>query len=166
MLFFIVFVVCVGGMLFGLYAFFGRPNSGFRSARVSVGGAVFKAEIADTALARTRGLSGRDSLPADGGMLFIFPSPGANGFWMRDMKFPIDIIWIRDASSSRALPGNAREGTVVGITEHAIPEPGKPLWKLELYYPPDNVDTVLEVNAGTAKKYGLQMGDRVTIEVL
>jgi hypothetical protein len=67
---------------------------------------------------------------------------------MKDMKFPIDIIWISGDE-------------VVGIDENAEPEPGKPLSDLKIYYPPREIDSVLEVNAGTAEKYNLKVGDTV-----
>src|SRR3990167_3839192 len=53
-------------------------------------------EIADTSEKRAQGLSNRDSLPEDHGMLFIFDTYQKSAFWMKDMRFPIDIIWIRD----------------------------------------------------------------------
>ncbi len=60
-----------------------------------VGGATtVSVEIVRTQALREKGLSGRVSLDSDKGMLFIFPEPGRYGFWMPDMHFPIDIIWI------------------------------------------------------------------------
>jgi hypothetical protein len=83
-------------------------------------------------------------------MYFIFDKPGNYGFWMKDMKFPIDIIWISGDE-------------VVGIDENAEPEPGEPLSDLKIYYPPREIDRVLEVNAGAAEKYNLKVGDTVTV---
>ena len=51
-------------------------------------------EVAATAETRSKGLSGRGSLEEGTGMLFIFDSPAQYGFWMKDMNFAIDIVWI------------------------------------------------------------------------
>jgi uncharacterized membrane protein (UPF0127 family) len=52
------------------------------------------ADVSDTGPKRELGLSGRDNLAPDRGMLFIFKYPDTYGFWMNEMKFPIDILWI------------------------------------------------------------------------
>jgi uncharacterized membrane protein (UPF0127 family) len=54
------------------------------------------AEVADTPEARAKGLMFRDQLPAEGGMLFIFQQAAPHQFWMKNCKFPIDIIWLND----------------------------------------------------------------------
>ena len=151
MTFFILFILCVAGIVFGLYILIKKPNSGLPMARISIGGKTFNAELAQTMLQQMRGLSGRDGLPEDGGMLFLFSNSGSYGIWMKDMKFPIDIVWVRGDK-------------VVGSAENAEPEPGKPLWSLKIYYPPEEIDRVLEMNAGTVQKYGLKVWDSVVVE--
>jgi lipid II:glycine glycyltransferase (peptidoglycan interpeptide bridge formation enzyme)/uncharacterized membrane protein (UPF0127 family) len=96
-----------------------------------------------------KGLSGRDSLKPGCGMLFVFPRPKQYRFWMRNMNFPLDIIWIR-------------EGKVVAITEGVKNEfdQSHPFF----YKAPQKVDRVLEVNAGFAKRKGVSVGDPVTYE--
>jgi uncharacterized membrane protein (UPF0127 family) len=69
-------------------------------------------------------------------------------FWMKDMKFPIDIIWISGK-------------TIAGFAESVNPEPEKTIFSLTSYSPPQPVDTVLEINAGLVKQYGFQIGDQV-----
>ena len=54
----------------------------------------FYVEVADTLNEREKGLSGKQSLEINKGMLFIFEKETLSGFWMKDMNFPIDIIWI------------------------------------------------------------------------
>jgi len=130
------------------YYFFDGWNSAPRVARVTIGAITFRVEIASTTLEKSRGLSGRDGLAEGSGMFFIFDAPSDYGFWMKDMKFPIDIIWIKG-------------DMVVGFSENAAPEPGKPIWELKIYRPPEPVDRVLEVNAGTAVKYGIKAGSAV-----
>jgi uncharacterized membrane protein (UPF0127 family) len=53
-----------------------------------------RADIADNALNRELGLSGRRSLAEDSGMLFVFEKEGRYGFWMKGMRLPLDIIWL------------------------------------------------------------------------
>ncbi len=115
---------------------------------VRIGDAGFNVEIADNAIAQARGLSGRASLPEESGMLFIFSSPAKRGFWMPDMHFPLDMVWIKG-------------DLVVGVTENVPPAGfGEP----QIYYPPEPVDRVLEINAGLSKKYGFKAGDTVVLE--
>ncbi len=127
-----------------------KPHVSYES-RLKVGNDIFDVEIASTAAARALGLSGRDILGENEGMFFIFDEPDNYGFWMKDMKFPIDIVWINNEK-------------VVGFSENAEPEPGKQPGDLKIYYPPQPVDRVLEVNAGTAVKYGIKAGSPVIFQ--
>lgn len=68
------------------------PDGG--KIKIKLGDKSYTAEIARTTESRSKGLSGRKSLPYHQAMLFVFDEPGAYGFWMKDMNFPIDIIWI------------------------------------------------------------------------
>jgi uncharacterized membrane protein (UPF0127 family) len=118
---------------------------------LGIDGAAFTVEVASTALEQTRGLSFRPSLGAKSGMLFIFGNGSIQTFWMKDMNFPLDMIWIS---------GN----TVVGFAQDApAPAPGAQLWELPIYTSPANTDKVLEVPAGTVAKYNIKVGDAVTI---
>lgn len=114
-------------------------------------GAAVLAEVASDSVSRVSGLSGRQSLPEFGGMLFRFDAPGRHGIWMKDMKFPIDIIWLA-------------YGAIVDIEENVpFPAPGTADSLLPIYRPDIDAEYVLEVNAGFAKKYGLTIGDRALI---
>jgi uncharacterized membrane protein (UPF0127 family) len=99
-----------------------------------------------------RGLGGRESLPDDWGMLFVFPEPGRHGFWMKDMLISIDIIWI------------SAGGRVVDI-QTAQPEPGVADPQLKRYNPSGEATYVLEVRAGLAADKGVQAGDEAKIEL-
>ena len=106
-------------------------------------------------LARTReeqskGLGGRDSLAWDHGMLFQYPAPGFPGFWMKDMRFDIDIVWIRD---NRIVDISHR-------VKHSPVGPGPTIQPREL------TDTVLEVPAGYAQSHGWRAGDRVHLDLV
>jgi len=109
---------------------------------------VFTVEISDTLAKRSLGLGKRQNLPEDHGMFFIFERKGIYPFWMKDMKFPIDIVWINN-------------DRVIGVTER-IPQP-KGKFPLAYYAPPSLIDRVLELNSGTAKIIGIKEGDTVTI---
>ena len=63
---------------------------------VEIGSTTIPVEIADTEQSRIMGLSGRKTLPIDTGMFFVFDVIGRNEIWMKDMNFPIDIMWISD----------------------------------------------------------------------
>lgn len=62
--------------------------------RLRAGGREFRVEVAADEAARARGLSGRDGLEAGSGMWFVLPEPGYHAFWMRGMRFPIDLVWV------------------------------------------------------------------------
>ncbi len=110
------------------------------------------AEVADTPEKIKKGLSGRKFLEKDKGMLFLLKPDSRPIFWMKDMQFAIDIIWIND-------------GKVIGIEKNVYPQPGKKEDELTLYYPPEPVDYVLEVNASFAKSNNIKVGDSVNITI-
>ncbi len=112
------------------------------------------ADTAKTAAEREQGLSGRTNLGINNGMYFIFPDAETYGFWMKGMNFPIDIVWMHGH-------------TVVGYTENVPPPaPGTPDSALQIYYPPEPVDRVLELHAGRVQILRLRAGDTVTVKPL
>ncbi len=118
---------------------------------VRIGGLVVRAELARTPEERVPGLSGRPSLRQDGGMLFVFPTEQRPGFWMKDMRFPLDFVWI---SAGRH---------VAGVTENVPPpSPGTADSALPLYSSDSPVLYVLEVNGGAVRRSGVRVGDPVT----
>lgn len=134
--------------IFG-FAFFVLPRfGGAKTGEVKIGEAIFKVEIADTPALRSKGLSGRGFLDEGAGMFFIFPTAGNHGFWMKDMKFPIDIIWIK---------GDKVVGMIIG----AEPEEGN---SPTIYDPPEPIDRVLEINSGLTVKMGIKVGDIIQVK--
>ena len=125
---------------------------GYKQATVVVRGERFEVDVADTMGKRELGLGGREPLGKNEGMLFIFPSSANRSFWMKDVSFPIDIIWI---SGDR----------IVGFAKEAKPQVGDPLHKLAHYRSPEAVDKVLEVAAGTADRVGMVVGDGVNVKL-
>lgn len=118
---------------------------------ITINSATFKLLIAQTYSEQAKGLSGLSSLPADQSMLFIFDNPGNHGFWMRGMKFPLDIIFLLD-------------NKVVAVHENlhpaAVNDPNPPQWGSEVL-----ADKVLEINAGLAEKYDIKVGDTADVQI-
>lgn len=105
--------------------------------------------VADTPERRYIGLGGRETLAPYDGMLFLFGNKGRHGFVMRNMSFPIDIVWFSD-------------GVVVDIAPNVPLESGVDEAVLRRYYPRADANAVLELPSGWAAKYGLQIGDKIT----
>lgn len=118
--------------------------------RLKIDGVEILVEVADTPEKREKGLSGRDFLPENQGMLFVFERPDYWGFWMKEMKFPLDFIWIKD-------------NKVVEITENVKPQDFQPPKVLQ---PKTPVGKVLEVNGGFVEKYGIKVDDEVKYKLL
>jgi uncharacterized membrane protein (UPF0127 family) len=122
---------------------------------VEINNKIIKVEIADTPESQYQGLSNRESLCADCGMLFKFKEKEIKTFVMRDMKFPLDIIWIDDNHRSSGA------GIIVGISKNLAPEGSD--YK-NFYRSPAPVDYVLEVNAGFADENNIKVGDKIIYE--
>jgi uncharacterized protein len=105
---------------------------------------IVHARVADTPQASERGLSGTVSLPKDAGMLFIFVVPGKYGFWMKDMNYPIDMVWI------------GADKKVLGIARDVKPESYP-----EVFYPPSPMSYVLELNSGGARDHDIATGTKL-----
>ena len=118
---------------------------------VRIGELAIRAELARTPEERAQGLSDRDSLASDGGMLFVFDEERIPGFTMRRMRFPLDFIWI------------SADHRVVDVTEN-VPAPAARGDELSGISPGDPVLWVLEVNAGVVSEEGIGVGDNVTFE--
>ncbi len=105
--------------------------------------ATLKIEIADTAAKRELGLMYRDALADDSSMLFIFPAPSHQAFWMKNTRIPLDMLFA-DAY-----------GRVIGIVANAEPYSEAPRAV------DGNSQYVLEVNGGFCRRLGVEAGDRL-----
>jgi len=150
----LIAVALVAGVWWYFAAGFGRacnPPLPRQTITISTatGPVQFDVEMATTMAEQACGLSGRKGLSDNQGMLFVFGSGSTQTFWMKDMTFALDMIWIS---------GNQ----VIGVTQN-VPPPasGALLWQLKLYSSPPDTDTVLEVNAGTVVRDNIQVGDAV-----
>lgn len=122
-----------------------------KNSTITIRGVSYQLSIMQTEASRAQGLSNQQYLPKNAGMLFVFQQQGKYGFWMKDMLFPIDIIFIDNRK-------------IVSIVHSApIPKPGEQLFELPIYNPISPVNYVLEVNAGEANKHHFKRGDEVTI---
>lgn len=114
--------------------------------KVRIGLVEFTVEIADEPAEWRKGLVDHRPLKQGEGLLFVFPTANRQTFWMKDMTFPIDIIWIRN-------------NEVVGFTDDAQPDNGE-----VLYYSPGPVDYVLETAAGERRRLGITVNAPFRIE--
>jgi uncharacterized membrane protein (UPF0127 family) len=115
---------------------------------VTIGATTWPVELAITPAERSQGLSGRETLPEGTGMLFIFEGDQHLTFWMPDMNFPLDMVWIDSACD------------VVDATRDApVPEPGQSPADLPRFSPSEPARFVLEINAGEFEGAGLAAGD-------
>ncbi|EKD79261.1 MAG: hypothetical protein ACD_41C00125G0008 [uncultured bacterium] len=110
---------------------------------VTINQAEFEVYLADEPAEHELGLGNITNLESDQGMLFLFQDSQPHTFWMKDVEYPIDIIWINNDK-------------VVGSVT-AYPGPGT-------YESPQSVDTVLEVPAETAAIQQIEVGDNVVVD--
>ncbi len=103
----------------------------------------FKVEIATTELDRSQGLMFRDSLPEDGGMLFLFNESAERSFWMRNTLIPLDIIFIKPDGTIHSIHAMAKPHDETVISSNGA------------------VNAALEIPGGRAEKLGLKPGDKV-----
>ncbi len=108
-----------------------------------VGDTVIKIEIADTKQKRQQGLSGRSFLEPENGLLFVFDKLDFHGIWMKNMRFPIDILWF-DADLR-----------IVDIKKGAQPQSYP-----EIFYPQEPALYVLEVNTGFSEENSITVGEK------
>lgn len=112
---------------------------------IKINDAQILVEITDSPSMRAKGLSGRTSLPQNQGMLFIFKTPGQYSFWMKEMLFPLDFVWIKG-------------GAIVQIDKNIKPQDYQPPNSLA---PRQEINQVLELNAGTAERLNIKVGDKI-----
>lgn len=110
------------------------------------GGEELVVELAVSPAQRRRGLMYRDELPAGQGMLLVFPDTGFRSIWMKNVRFPLDLIWL-DSSDC-----------VVHIEKDVPPCPGEPCPD---YHSMRKAAAVLELNAGSVARWGIEHGDHL-----
>ena len=117
---------------------------------VVLGGERFKVEIADTQQKQALGLMFRDSMPADEGMIFLFPNEAPRSFWMKNTRIPLDIMYFDKDLKMVSISANTPPCRVSRC-------PSYPSSKPAMY--------VLELNAGTASELGVGPGDSLVLDL-
>lgn len=143
----LVLTAIVSIAVFLTYGYFAGKSSDLPK-KVRIDTSEIKVDLATNFLEQARGLGGRDKLEEDQGMLFMFSRDDYYNFWMKDMKFPIDIIWIKN-------------DTIIDMSQNVPIQPGVSDFKLISYSPHEKADRVLEVNAGFVSRNKIKVGDRV-----
>ncbi len=143
----LIYVVFIAGL-------FSVPAAKLIAERISdmeiergvIGETAVTLEIADNEVERLRGLSGLISIPQDHGMLFIFDKSSNHGIWMKDMNFPIDIIWLNEFSEVVHIEKKVSANTFPKVFESSKP-----------------AKYVLEFNAGFVSRHSIKLGDKFVL---
>ena len=125
------------------------PTISGNQSTVTINQTTFKVDIADETREQRIGLSGRDNLAQDQGMLFLFPDKHIRNFWMPNMNFAIDLLWIDD-------------NTIIGYEQNMLPATPD---SIITYKSPHPVDKVLEIPTGSINKFDFNIGDKVNINL-
>ncbi len=144
---FIIVVIILLGIIVISFGQFGNLSN----KTAVIHGKTIKLEIADSIEEKEKGLSQREALSEDTGMLFLFDKPGKYQFWMKDMQFPIDIIYIN----------NEKVVTIYKDVQHTIDN----VPNLNLYQPKQDANRVLELNGGKADELKLKEGDSLKLNL-
>ncbi len=137
----ILFSLCLAVYMFSGYGFCQE-----KPQQVCIKNTCINIEVADTESSRLQGLMFRQSLDQDSGMLFIFEQAGRTGFWLKNVRFALDLIWINQDKKIVDIQTNARPCQ----TEDCL-----------IYYPVKDASFGLEVNAGFVARHKIRVGDRV-----
>ncbi len=119
------------------------------TTQVRIAGSTYELWIADTEAERVQGLSGVERLDPNGGLLMDFEADGAWGIWMKDMKVPLDIIWL-DANKK-----------IVYIVKNASPE----LSTDTVFTPKNPARYVIELPAGSVDKAAINQNSKVVFDI-
>lgn len=119
-----------------------------RTRIVAPNGVELTATLVQSVGDRAMGLSNRDSLAYNEGMLFVFSDDEKHGIWMKDMRFSIDIIWLDE------------KGEVVSIETNASPESYP-----KVFRPTSPARYVLEVNAGWAQQNNIDVKTKLNLKL-
>ena len=141
----IIILFCSGLVFVGLIILVFISSKSTKLTSLRLGQTDINVELAKTPLAQYQGLSNRAELCANCGMLFVFPDLKIREFVMRDMSFPLDIIYFLN-------------NKIVKINANLLPEGSNPRNSYSSGLP---TDMVLEMQAGFSEKNGLKVGDQI-----
>lgn len=120
-------------------------------ATITINQTVFEVYVADEPAEQELGLGAVQSLEADQGMVFIFSDSQPRSFWMKEVEYPIDIIWVNDLQ-------------VIGYVTAQPERTGTAVSDYLVYRSPDSVNMVIEVPAGTVQSVQIEVGDNVLLD--
>ena len=143
----VLFLVLIGGVV--LYKQI-QASQVKKSGKVTINNHIFDVEVVKTDKDKQIGLTKYKSIKENQGMFFVFNNEGSPSFWMKNMKFSIDILFIEN-------------DTVVYLAENA--NPADPKTDPTIYKPDVSAKYVLEIKSGLIKKYNIKKGDKVKIEM-
>lgn len=142
----IFFIACI--IVYAILNYFLLSNkSNFQT--LTINGQQIIVEMAKTKEQQIKGLANRNNLPVNQGMLFVFLEKQSPFFWMKDMKFPIDIIWLDNSK-------------IVKIDKN-IPTISAEILNPQYYQPPMPINYVLEVNANFTSINNIKVGDVIDL---
>lgn len=142
-----LFLLALIVFLVGWWVLTNKKESDEGWIKLKVNQVVVKVQVRDTMEGRNRGLSGIEKLDEDKGVLFVFKAPAKYSFWMKEMKFDLDVLWIK---------GDKVVGKLEGVK---APKDGESPARFKSKV---LVDKVLEVNSGFIKENGIQVGDEIS----
>lgn len=156
LLFFLLIFFFIVGLAGWLYL---RPHSAqdavlsqdafvYRTTSLKLGGATFELDIADTSAKKERGLGGRPALAADRGMVFPYDQAGRLCFWMKGMRFAIDILWLDSAKK------------VISVEKSLSPNTYP-----QTFCPDQPAQYVVELPAGASDRVSVKIGDILPLEL-
>lgn len=137
----VAFVKFKGGVIFPNFA--QSPTAEINNVKVTL-------MVADDEEEMQKGLSKRKELKENTGMIFLFEKSGKYSFWMKDVEFPLDIIYLQG-------------DTIIDIKKNVPPQAGNE-GVLPVYVPVADSNRVLEVNGGFSDKNRLKVGDKITLK--
>jgi uncharacterized membrane protein (UPF0127 family) len=144
----------------------GRVIKDDKFADVSLDGKKFHLELALEQEKRFKGLSGRTEIPADGGMLFVFPEPMVTAFVMRDCPIPIDIIFLDGTGRITAMHKMQAEAPATDEEKQIDPQTRLPKYEARLKKYPSKFATqfVIELKGNTLDGLKLKEGEKVDVD--
>ncbi len=137
----------------------GPPATALETAWVQIADELFELELALEPRVRLRGLSGRRSIPRQGGMLFVYPRPNPLGMVMRHCPIPLDVAFLDESGRVVAIrsmtvePPRAREESVESYEQ-----------RLPIYWSGDPAQFAVETAGGRLMDLGLAVGDRLVFD--
>jgi len=123
-----------------------KPLADYRTTNTNIGNIAYMLYVADTDKRRVQGLSGVEKLASNEGMLFVFETKAFQSFWMKEMNFPLDLIFLDDSR-------------VVDVVENVSPDSYPQVISSQA-----SANKVIEINAGEVSRNGIEPGDEIRIK--